>query len=113
MKVETTQSSKVAQKDIKLDATQKVAQKKKETSKEKPAVKKEDMMKTDQPIEHRHEPNKQTFHVGMLLFGCGSEGEHKFSDQPKSRYYQSPLEERKAKLGTNLFEATSLRIALS
>ena len=26
-------------------------------------------------VEHNHEPLKQTFHVGMLLMGCGSDHE--------------------------------------
>jgi len=44
---------------------------------------------------------QQTFHVGMLVLGCGSA--HEGGDST----------DKKNKLGTNLFEVTALRTALS
>lgn len=70
-----------------------------------------DVKAVEQPIVHVHEPLKQTFHVGMILLGCGSSIPSSSQDQLNSKKMSS-LEERKAKLGTNLYEATSIRVAL-
>ena len=42
------------------------------TPKEKPEVIKSLSVINKDEIVHVHQPFKQTFHVGMLLFGCGS-----------------------------------------
>lgn len=68
------------------------------------------MKAVEQPIVHVHEPLKQTFHVGMILLGSGSMMPSSSPEAVESKK-KSSLEERKAKLGTNLFEATSLRVA--
>ena len=63
-------------------------------------------------VKHTHEPLKQTFHVGMILLGCGSSVQ-KTDGDAKQASKKPTIEERKAQLGTNLHEVTSLNIALS
>ena len=63
-------------------------------------------------VKHNHEPLKQTFHVGMILLGCGSSVRHT-DGEVKEASKKATIEERKALLGTNLHEVTSLNIALS
>ena len=66
-------------------------------------------MKPPAPVEAEpptstHNALKQTFHVAMLLFGCGSPLLPLSNNLPKPPHSQ---------IGTNLTEVTALRIALS
>ena len=61
------------------------------TGKDKDIIKVFD--KSPQDIVHKHTPMRQTFHIGMLLFGPGTTNKEIY--------------------GSNLYETTSLRVALS